>query len=167
MKFIQFTYVDSVTGVSVLDAPAINGPALPTIAGLQFVWARESKYPTETPEFFGTVDDDADLSVPGFLDEYAQVEWEALQAEEMRARNPVPFSVSSRQGQLALLDAGYLDDVELMIASIPDDLDRRRAQIEFGATMWERSNPFLQQMWAQLGGDSDGLDDLFRAAIKL
>ena len=79
----------------------------------------------------------------------------------------VPYSVSSRQGQLALLDAGYLDDVEMMIASIPDDSERRRAQIEFGATMWERSNPFLQQMWAGLGGDSDGLDDLFRAAIKL
>lgn len=81
--------------------------------------------------------------------------------------NQVPFSVSSRQGQLALLDAGYLDDVEMMIASIPDDSERRRAQIEFGATMWERSNPFLQQMWAGLGGDADGLDELFRAAIKL
>lgn len=80
---------------------------------------------------------------------------------------PIPFSVSSRQGQLALLAAGYLDDVEMMIASIPDDMERRRAQIEFGATMWERSNPFLQQMWAQLGGDSDGLNNLFRAAIKL
>lgn len=80
---------------------------------------------------------------------------------------PVPAAVSSRQGQLALLDAGYLDEVEMMIASIPDESERRRAQIEFGATMWERSNPFLQQIWAGLGGDSDGLDDLFRAAIKL
>lgn len=85
----------------------------------------------------------------------------------LAARPAVPPAVSSRQGQLALLDAGYLDDVEMMIASIPDDSERRRAQIEFGATMWERSNPFLQQMWAQLGGDSDGLDELFRAAIKL
>lgn len=82
------------------------------------------------------------------------------------APEPVPFSVSSRQGQLELLDAGYLDAVETAINSIVDPKERRIAQIEFGATMWERSNPFLQSMWAMLGGDSAGLDDLFRRAIK-
>jgi hypothetical protein len=167
MKFIKFTYVDAVTGVSIIDAPAINGPAFPTIAGLQFVWARESKYPTETPEFFGTVADDADLNVAGFIATYAQEDWEALRVAELAARDPVPFSVSSRQGQLALLDAGHLAQAEAMIEAIPDPVARRRAQIEWGATDWERNNPFLQQMWAGLGGTPAELDDLFRAAILL
>jgi len=105
--------------------------------------------------------------VDGVIRDMSEEEIKAWQALQALASNPVPPAVSSRQGQLALLDAGYLDDVEMMLASITDDTERKRAQIEFGATMWERSNPFLQQMWAGLGGDSDGLDDLFRAAINL
>lgn len=166
MKFIQFTYVDSVTGVSVLDAPAINGPAFPAIAGLQFVWARESKYPTETPEFFGTVDDDADLSVPGFLAEHAQVEWESLQAAEMRARDPVPFSVSMRQCRLELHAIGKLATIPEVIAALPEG-QREIAEIEweYSPTV-ERQSPLVPVIGYAIGRDDAGIDDLFRSAVK-
>ncbi len=81
--------------------------------------------------------------------------------------DPVPTAVSRRQGQLALHAAGLLDDAEALIAAIEDPAERRTAQIEYDATMYERSNPFLQRMWEQLGGTPDELDDLFRQAITL
>lgn len=80
---------------------------------------------------------------------------------------PVPHSCTRRQGQRALLVHGHLDDVEAAIAGISDPLDRRDAQIEYEAHTWERGNPFVQAMWAQLGGTPEQLDDLFRMAVAL
>lgn len=80
---------------------------------------------------------------------------------------PVPQSCTRRQGRLALLAAGHLDDVEQAIAAIADDTERRAAQIEYEADTWERGNAFVQQMWATLGGTPAQLDDLFRMAVDL
>ena len=63
MKYIKFTYVDAVTGISIASEPAANGPVFPNVVGLEFAWARESAYPTDVPEFFGTCPDDADTQV--------------------------------------------------------------------------------------------------------
>ena len=88
MQYIKFTYVDAVTGISVAKQPAPNGPVFPSVAGLEFAWARESRYPTDVPEFFGTCPDDADTQVDGVLGVYVQQDWETMQADEMRARGP-------------------------------------------------------------------------------
>ena len=80
---------------------------------------------------------------------------------------PVPASCTRRQGRLALLSHELLDDVEAAIAAIADPIEQRQAGIEYEADVWERGNAFLQQMWASLGGDSAGLDDLFRLAVTL
>lgn len=76
-----------------------------------------------------------------------------------------PSSVTRRQGRLALLDAGRLDDVETAIEAIQDVALRRAAQIEYEADTWERSNTFLRAMWAQLGGTEAELDALFVLAV--
>lgn len=78
-----------------------------------------------------------------------------------------PASCSRRQGRLALLQNNLLDKVEAAIAAIVDPTAKRQAEIEYEADTWERKNAFLQQMWAQLGGTSAGLDDLFRVAVTL
>lgn len=80
---------------------------------------------------------------------------------------PVPQSCTRRQGRLALLGVGKLDAVESAIAAIADSAERMAAQIEYEADTWERSNAFLQAMWAQLGGTPEQLDDLFREAVTL
>lgn len=80
---------------------------------------------------------------------------------------PVPQSCSRRQGRLALLHADKLDAVEAAIDAIADPAQRRAAQIEYEADIWERGNAFLQAMWAQLGGTPEQLDDLFREAVTL
>lgn len=79
---------------------------------------------------------------------------------------PAPQVVTRRQGRLALLEVGKLDQVEAMIAAIEDPAERRAAEIEYEADTWERSNAFLQAMWAQLGGTEAELDDLFVLAAS-
>ncbi len=86
MRYIKFTYVDAVTGAPVSEAPALNGPVFPAVAGLEFGWARESQYPTAVPEFFGTCPEDSDIAVPGVLGEYIEADWLTMRDDEMRAR---------------------------------------------------------------------------------
>ncbi len=80
---------------------------------------------------------------------------------------PVPASCQRRQGRLALLMQGLLDTVESHIAAITDPVEQRAAQIEYEADTWDRKNALLQQMWTQLGGTSESLDDMFRLAVTL
>lgn len=80
---------------------------------------------------------------------------------------PAPHTCTRRQGQLALLSYGLLDDAEAAIAAIADPMDRRAAQIEYDADTWERSNPFLVQLWTQIGGTPASLDEAFALAVTL
>ena len=163
MQYIKFTYVDAATGISVAKQPAANGPVFPPVAGLEFAWARESRYPTDVPEFFGTCPDDADTQIDGVLGVYVQADWETMRDDEMRARNPVPQQVTMRQARLALLGAGLLDDVEAVIIAAG-----REAQIQWEyASVVERSNPVIAVVQQQQGFTDAQIDDLFREAAKL
>ena len=163
MKHIKFTYVDAITGISISSEPAQNGPVFPPVAGLKFVWARESRYPTDVPEFFGTCPEDADTQVDGVLGVYLQVDWETMREDEMRARNPVPQQVTMRQARLALLGAGLLDDAEMVIAAAG-----REAQLEWEyAAVVGRSNPAVAIVQQQQALTDAHIDDLFREAAKL
>ncbi len=103
------------------------------------------------------------------LDEYEPLlaEWVASYEPPPPTPAPVPATCTRRQGRLALLQVGYLAAVEQAIAAIEDPVQRMAAQIEYEADTWERNNPFLQGMWARLGGTPDQLDDLFRLAVTL
>lgn len=81
---------------------------------------------------------------------------------------PVPEFCTRRQGLNALLSYGHRRaDIEAQIAAIPDEIEREAALNEYEAGTWERSNPFLQQMWSQLGGTPEQLDEVFRVAVTL
>lgn len=86
MKHLKFTYVDAITGISIAAEPARNGPVFPAVAGLEFVWARESRYPTPVPELFGTCPDASATQVDGVLGVFSQIDWEQMWADEMAAR---------------------------------------------------------------------------------
>ena len=73
----------------------------------------------------------------------------------------IPHSVTRRQGRLALLEVGKLAAVEAAV-----EVAGMAAQIEYEADTWERSNAFLQTMWAQLGGTESELDALFVLASE-
>ena len=163
MQYLKFTYVDAVTGISIASEPAANGPVFPPVDGLEFVWARESAYPTDVPEFFGTCSEDADTQVDGVLGVYVQADWETMREDEMRARNPVPQQVTMRQARLALLSAGLLDDVEMVITAAG-----RAAQLEWEyAAVVDRSNPAVAAVQQQEALTDAQIDDLFREAAKL
>jgi hypothetical protein len=90
MKYLKFTHVDSVTGISVAAEPARNGPGMPPVVSLQFVWARESAYPTNAPELFGTCPDTSDTQIDGVLALYVQSDWAQMHIDEMNARPKPP-----------------------------------------------------------------------------
>lgn len=165
MKHLKFTYVDIVTGRPVSEAPAANGPKFPSIEGLMYVWARESRYPTQAPEFFGTCPDESDTNVPGVLAVLTQHDWDIAHADELRAR--IPASVTQRQARLMLHRQGVLAGVDSIIDAMPEP-QKTEARIEWEyASAILRSSPLVAAMGAALQLDDAGLDALFVAAAKL
>lgn len=87
MKYLKFTYVDSITGVSIAKEPSENGPAFPSVVGLEYAWARESQYPTDVPEFFGTCPEASPTTVDGVLGVFVEADWSVMWQDELRARD--------------------------------------------------------------------------------
>ena len=82
MRYLNYTYVDAVSGIPINEVPAQNGPKPPSVAGLQFVFAQESQYPTLVPMLYGTCPDAADINTPGVLAELTDAEFAATMAAE-------------------------------------------------------------------------------------
>lgn len=81
---------------------------------------------------------------------------------------PVITSVTMRQARLALLGAGLLDDVDAAIASIPDPIQRKAAEIEWEyAQTVDRDSPFTQQLAQGLGLTTEQKNELFVQASQL
>lgn len=167
MKYLKYTYVDSVTGISIAEAPALNGPVFPAVAGLEFEWARESQYPTAVPEFFGTCPPDSDIAVPGVLGEYIEADWLTMRDDEMRARVEAPQTVTMRQARIALLDAGLLEAVQASVATMPGtDGERARIDWEYAQEV-RRDWPLIGYMAGDLGLTDEQVDGLFMAASAI
>lgn len=165
MKYLKFTYVDAVTGVSVASEPARNGPVFPPIIGLEFAWARESAYPTTVPEFFGICPDASDTQIDGVLGLFVESDWEQMRIDEMNARNPPLTAVARAQGKAALIGAGMWSGVLAFVAAIQDPTERALAEVALHDTQtWQRNSPFLNSAKVGLGLTDDQLDALFAVA---
>ena len=94
--FISITNIDAQTGILCTEEPMRNGPAMPQVKGFRFEWANESIYPiacdatgryTETPLYYGTCDDDADVSLVGVVrSNIPEAEYTQLKRDEFYAR---------------------------------------------------------------------------------
>lgn len=72
-------------------------------------------------------------------------------------------SVTMRQASLALLNAGLLDDVEALVATLP-----RAYQIEWErASVVQRDNQLVEIVRQQQGMTAGQIDDLFALAATL
>jgi hypothetical protein len=164
MKYIKFTYVDLVTGVSVAKAEAMNGTRFPAVTGLKFVWAQESNYPTAVPMFFGTCPDDSDTNVNGVLAELDEADYVNFLADEMRARDKTPKKISMAQARSALISAGYMPAINKAFESMPGVAGEvARSDWEY-ATVVERNAPLTLALAAVLGLTDEQLDALFVSA---
>lgn len=77
--------------------------------------------------------------------------------------NAVPQQVTMRQACLALENAGILDEVEALVATLP-----RPYQIEWQrASTVERDNMLVEVVRAQQGMTVQQIDDLFVLAATL
>lgn len=161
MKYLKFTLVDSITGISVASEPARNGPAHPPVVGLEFFWARESAYPTDVPELFGTCPDDSSTQIDGVLDIYAEEVWLQMRDSELNLRKPK--KISPRQIRQALTKFGLRTKVEMAVAAGDQET---KDWYEF-STVFERGNPQVLAMAAALGVDDAQLDELWALGASL
>ena len=160
MRYIKFTYVDAVTGAPVSEAPALNGPVFPAVAGLEFGWARESQYPAAVPEFFGTCQDDADIAVPGVLGELSPEDWSSALTDEVSARRMkiTESNNTAYEQAVAKMTSGYP----------PSEIatwERQRAE----ALAWE-NDIAAPTPWIDLAASARGLertDYLIRTLAKV
>lgn len=75
----------------------------------------------------------------------------------------VPVKVSKAQAQLALFNAGLLDDLEVIILNHP----YRPIRIWYeSANEWRRDNPYVAALGPELGLTEEQIDALFIAASK-
>ena len=163
MRYLKYTYVDSITGVSVANQPAANGPAFPVVTGLEFCWARESLYPTDVPQFFGTCPNDSDIEIEGVLGDFSEIDWENMRTDELLARRPpIPQEVSMAQCRLALYDLHGIpiesDEEFYALADILPETDRARARFELRTRGTVRyDNPLVIAFCAAMGWDREAL----------
>lgn len=98
---IKFTYVDAITGVSMLDAPCANGPVLPAVPGVAIDFSNESEWPCAAPIFYGRCAVGSDPTTTGVIDVLTQEVFDAARTVEMgrRAAQDVK-TVADKEAQL-------------------------------------------------------------------
>lgn len=134
MKYIKSTYVD--------------GNHMPQVGGLEFVWARESRYPTSAPEFFGTCPADSDTDVEGVLAELTEQQYSEALQQEIADRK---LLLTKRNNQ------AYEDALSMMTRDYPaseiQTWERQRAEV----LAWN-ADPLAATPWIDIAASSRGLD---------
>jgi hypothetical protein len=106
MIYLSITQIDANTGIICTSEPMRTGPSYPQIKNCDIVWCDKSTWPipttsegahTRAPLFFGTCDDDADLTVSGVVATYTAQEYQALKTAEHQARKPYPSWIGNEE----------------------------------------------------------------------
>ena len=121
MIYLSITYIDASTGVICTAQPMRTGPSHPQIKNFNLVWCDKSTWPiattaegayARTPLFFGTCDDDADLTVAGVVATYTEAEYQALKTAEHQARKPFPSWIGNEEAMTWEPPTPYPNDSE-------------------------------------------------------
>jgi hypothetical protein len=97
--YVCITEVDAVTKVLCTVEPQRTGPSMPAVKGLQVQWWDQSTWPIamdsngtylRAPKYYGTCDDDADITIVGVLEVLTEAEYTTRKRDEFYARQPHP-----------------------------------------------------------------------------
>ncbi|MDY0250691.1 MAG: hypothetical protein RBR45_11660 [Pseudomonas sp.] len=146
MKHINYTY--------------INDNRMPNVDGLEFVWARESQYPTDKPEFFGTCPDGSSVGVAGVIAELSGEQYLAELQQEIADRK---LLLTKRNNQ------AYENALSMMTSDYPPSeiqtWERQRAEV----LAWN-ADPLAVTPWIDVAASARGLDRneyLSRTLVKV
>lgn len=129
------------------------------------VYSTDDGKAKDIPDNFPVEDGYTEKERPSEYHDWENGQW--ILDEQAERQSKIPTSISRRQGRLALLQAGYLSQVEDAIEAITDPAEKKAAQIEYEADTWAADSQFLQDMWTQLGGTQIELEDLLIVAKNL
>jgi hypothetical protein len=97
--YICLTEIDAITKILCTVEPQRTGPSLPNVKGWVYVWDNSSSWPVATssdgtylraPKYYGTCDDDADITLIGVLQVLTEEEYNTAKIAEHEARKPYP-----------------------------------------------------------------------------
>tara|TARA_R110000868_G_scaffold59426_2_gene182286 strand:+ start:1321 stop:1725 length:405 start_codon:yes stop_codon:yes gene_type:complete len=104
--YICVTEVDANTKIPCTIEPQRTGPSMPDVKNFKNIWQDRSTWPVSAnsegvylraPKYYGTCDDDADISVAGVLATYTAEEYQTLKTAEHQARKPYPSWVGNEE----------------------------------------------------------------------
>jgi hypothetical protein len=157
MKYIKFTYVDSVTNISVTTAPVQNESIFPKISGLTFNWLKSHKTPTSVPEFFGTCDSNANTNVDGVLEVLSKETYDELYEQELDSRFFGKQTISAKQIRLRLLEQDLLMQTTEAVKTLPQNL---QIEWEYGTELYRKSD-LIKSIKQTLNLSQDKIDEIF------
>lgn len=113
MKYIEFVKVDAGDGFPETEFPLRNGPADP-VPGIGIIWWSTDST-DGVPRYFGAVDDDTDLQLPGIVRLIDDQEWADLVA---RRRKAAQVAIDSTAGviRVQFVSAGQFIEQEYRLA---------------------------------------------------
>ncbi|RRV41398.1 DUF4376 domain-containing protein [Pseudomonas sp. o96-267] len=121
---------------------------MPSVVGLQFVWARESQYPAFTPELFGTCPDSSDTDRPGVMGVMTETEWLAARQQENADRRALTAQqIAARRWQA--------ETGGITLNGMHIDTGRDSQALITGATVQAMLDPNYSLRWKTVAGFVD------------
>ena len=117
--YICITEVDAVTKIVCTAEPQRTGPSMPAVKGWTHIWHDSSTWPVSTdatgtylraPRYYGTCDDDADITIAGVLQVLTEEEYQTLKTTEYQARKPYPSWVGNEETMTWAAPVSYPQD---------------------------------------------------------
>ena len=159
MKYIQYTYKDAETGISIDKSPHKNILALPNIEKLTFGFAVESEYPTNVPKFYGTVPYITNIQVEGVLKEVTESEYKLMQQKEALISARKSSFIGIQEFKDKLTELNLLNKIDEAVKNMNEN-----TQLDWEATTTTivgRSQPFILDIASKVGLTEEQLDDIF------
>jgi hypothetical protein len=139
MKYIKFTFIDKITGISALKEQSFNELTLPDIEGLTVDWKDTNT--NSIPILYGTCPESSNTAVEGFLAELTEDIWNTYKQNYILNLFSCPKIVENKQFRLTLLRNNLLDNFDETVKTLPKEL---QIEWEYSANIDRTSKLILE-----------------------